>query len=315
MKIDTLLKDVKSVGITGHVRPDGDCVGSTLGLYNYITNVYPDLEVDIYLEDFSESFNFLNNSDKIDHSYEKEKEYDIFFALDSGDLARIGNATKYFETAKKTICIDHHISNQGYADENNIVADASSASELVYLCLDEDKITKDVAEALYMGMVHDTGVFQYSSTSAQTMRIAGKLMEMGIDFSKIVDETFYQKTFAQNQILGRALQDSYTLLDGKAIASVVTKEIMKSYSVGPKDLDGIVNQLRVTKGVECAIFIYEMGTQDYKVSLRSNGKVDVNSIAANFGGGGHIKAAGCTVQGDVHEMIEKIAAKVNEQLS
>lgn len=311
----SILSDVKTVGITGHIRPDGDCVGSTLGLYNYISKNYPDIELDIYLGDFSESFLFLENSDKIIHDYaQQNKEHDVFFVLDCGDLARVGEAEGLFKSAKKTVCIDHHVSNQSFADENYIVADASSTCELVYLLLDEDKISKEIAECLYLGIVHDTGVFQYSCTSAKTMAIGGKLMEKGINFSKIVDETFYQKTFNQNQILGRALLESITFLDGKAIVSVIKQSTMQFYNVTPKDLDGIVNQLRVTKGVECAIFMYETGASEYKVSLRSGELVDVNRIAVHFGGGGHIRAAGCTMNGNMYDVINNLSTKIEEQL-
>lgn len=314
MKLESFLQQVKSVGITGHIRPDGDCVGSTLAVYNYIKTWYPNIDVDLYLGDFSESFLFLKNVDQILHQCEEEKQYDLFIALDSGDLERLGDAAKYFKMAKKTLCIDHHISNIGYADENWIDANASSTSEMIYLALEEEKITKEIAESLYMGIVHDTGVFQFSCTSAQTMRIAGQLMETGIDFSRIVDETYYQKTFHQNQILGRALLESFVFLDGKAIVAVIKQNTMRFYNVTAKDLDGIVNQMRVTKGVECAIFLYETGPSEFKVSLRSNGKVDVCKIAMFFSGGGHVRAAGCTVCGNMYDAINSIAEKVAEQL-
>ena len=315
INLHSILENVKSVGITGHIRPDGDCTGSTLGLYNYITEYYPDLTVDLYLGDFSESFLFLKNSDKIIHEYEGcDKQYDVFITLDCGDLQRIGNAEKMFKLAKKTVCIDHHVSNQAFADENYIVPDASSTCELVYQLLESDKITKEIAECLYLGIVHDTGVFQYSCTSPLTMKIAGELMGKGINFSQIVDKTYYEKTFHQNQILGRALLESFTFFEGQVIVSVVKSETMDFYEVTPKDLDGIVSQLRSTKGVEVAIFIYETGAQEYKVSLRSTEKVNVSDIAMHFGGGGHVRAAGCTMNGNMYDVINNLSAKIAEQL-
>lgn len=314
MKLESFLQQAKSVGITGHIRPDGDCVGSALAVYNYIKTWHSDIDVDLYLGEFSESFLFLKNADQILHECTNDKQYDLFISLDSADLERLGQAEKYFKTAKKTLCIDHHISNLGFAEENWIDANASSTSEMVYLALEQEKITKEIAESLYMGIVHDTGVFQFSCTSAQTMRIAGQLMETGINFSKIVDETYYQKTFHQNQILGRALLESFVFLDGKAIVAVIKQNTMRFYNVTAKDLDGIVNQMRVTKGVECAIFLYETGPSEFKVSLRSNGKVDVCKIAMFYNGGGHIRAAGCTVCGNMYDAINSIAEKIAEQL-
>lgn len=313
-KLSTQLHEIKTVAISGHVRPDGDCVGSCLAVYNYLTENYKELDIDVYLESFSDVFNFMTNSDKINSLYDKDKDYDLFIALDCADKERIGDAVKYFERAKKTICIDHHISNKGYADINHILPNASSTCEVVYDLMDEDKISLNTAECLYTGIVHDTGVFQYSNTSEKTMNIAGKLISMGIDFPKIVDKTFYEKSYLQNQILGRALLESIMLLDGRVIASAVRKADMEFYGVTANDLDGIVNQLRITKGVECAIFMYETGNHEYKVSMRSNNNLDVSKIASYFGGGGHVKASGCTMSGTMYDVINNLSLHIEKQL-
>ena len=162
-------------------------------------------------------------------------------------------------------------------------------------------------------MVHDTGVFQYSSTSPETMRIAGELMKTGFNFSKIIDESFYQKTYVQNQVMGRVLAESILLLDGKCIIGYLKKRDMEFYGVDGKDLDGIVSQLRLTAGVEVAMFIYEVETQSFKVSLRSNGNVDVSKIAVYFGGGGHMRAAGCDLQGSVYDVINNVTEQICKQ--
>ena len=238
----------------------------------------------------------------------------MFFVLDTSEKNRIGVAIAGYESAGKTICIDHHISNKGFGEINVIRPEISSASELLYTLLEKDKINKEVAEAIYTGIAHDTGVFQYSSTSPQTMRIAAELMEMGIDFSKIIDYSFYEKSYVQNQILGRCLMESILIMDGKVIVGYVRKRDMEFYGVEPKDLDGIVQQLRVTRGVEVAIFISEIKTQEFKVSLRSNGNVDVNAVASYFSGGGHVKAAGCTMQGSVYDVINNLTRPIEKQL-
>ena len=143
--------------------------------------------------------------------------------------------------------------------------------------------------------------------------IAGKLMDMGIDFTEIVDKTFYTKTYEQNRILGQALVQSKLELGGAVITSVVTKEQMEEFEVLPKHLDGIVSQLRVTKDVEAAVFLYE--TEDgYKVSMRSNGGMDVARVAMEYGGGGHIRAAGVSMEGNADEIIEKILEEMKKQL-
>ena len=205
MKLEEQLYDVKRVAIAGHVKPDGDCVGSTLAVYNYIRKYHPEMEVELHLEPIPNIFKFLANADKIDSSYIEKEPYDLFIALDCGDEKRLGNAVKYFHAAKRTFCVDHHISNQNFADANYIFPEASSTCELVYELIDEEKITKEIAECIYVGIVHDTGVFQYSCTSAKTMNIAGRLMEMGIDFSRIVDKTYYEKTYRAEPDFGSGI--------------------------------------------------------------------------------------------------------------
>lgn len=307
------LQRAKKVAIGGHIRPDGDCVGSCMGLYNYIRTWYPETEIDVYLEDIPNSFRFIKATDKISHKI-KEKRYDLFIALDCGDMERLGFSGGLFKTAEKTLCIDHHISNQAFADENYIKPDASSTSELVFELLDKSKITREIAECLYLGMVHDTGVFQYSCTSPDTMTAAAELMKTGIDYSKIISDTYYKKSYVQNQILGRALLESILFMDGRCIVSVLSKKTMEFYGVAPKDLEGIVSQLRVTEGVKVAMFLYETAAHEYKISLRSNEDVDVSKIAQFFGGGGHKKAAGFSMKGTPHDVINNISKQIEQQL-
>ena len=313
-KMNFFLTGKETVGIAGHVRPDGDCVGSTLAIYNYIKEYYPQIDVRLYLEPIPNVFKFLRYADEIRSDYTDEIVFDLFIVCDCGDEGRLGNAVKYYENARNTLCIDHHVSNQEFAQHNYIFPDASSTCELVYELLDPAHITKEIAECLYTGMVHDTGVFQYSCTSAKTMNIAGQLMELGIDYSEIVDATFYTKTYAQNQILGQALLDSRLYLDGRCIISVVTKEEMDEFGVLPKHLDGIVNQLRVTKGVVVAAFMYQNEDGSFKVSLRANGTFDVAELAMHFGGGGHVKAAGYTAFEDAETAKDILLEEIEKRL-
>lgn len=314
LKLDEILQGVKRAGIAGHVRPDGDCTGSCLALYQYLRMYYPEVSTDVYLEEIPNSFHMLTGADEIRHELPEDTGYDVFFALDCGDTKRLGFAGTLFEQAKKTVCIDHHVSNLAFADVNQIVPDASSTSELIYDLLEKERITKEIAEALYLGIVHDTGVFQYSCTKPSTMEAAAELLRKGIDGPKIIEKTFYEKTYAQNQVLGKALLESIRLMDGKVIFSYITKKSMNFFGVKAKDLEGIVSQLRVTTGVEVAIFLYELESGEFKVSLRSKEKVDVSKVAQYFGGGGHVRAAGLTFRGTVHDAINNIVGQVALQL-
>ena len=312
MILSDILKDVKSVGITGHIRPDGDCTGTVLALYNYIVENMPETDVDLYLEQPGSEFYYLKNIDKIKNTPE-DKKYDVFFVLDCSSLDRIEPFISCFNNASKTVCIDHHVSNTGFTDLSKIEPQASSACEVLYGTMDADKISRNVAECIYTGIIHDTGVFKYSCTSKKTMEIAGEMMEKGIDYSDIIDNTFYKKTYVQNQILGRALLESVLFYDGKCIFTTVTIDEMEFYGVTGRELGGIVEQLRLTDGVEVAIFLYQTGEEEYKVSLRSKKKIDVAAIATQFGGGGHVRAAGYTAKGSVYQIINSIGELIEKQ--
>lgn len=309
------IKDAKTIGITGHIRPDGDCVGSCMALYHYLkNNLTSDKIIDVYLEPIPNKFLLLKNADIVKQVNDKERNYDLFISLDNSSVDRLGFSMDYFNNAVRTINIDHHISNTNFANINHVVADSSSTCEVLFDLMDEDKIDLAIAEALYIGIIHDTGVFKHSNTSEKTMNIAGKLISKGISFSRMIDETFYQKNYLQNQLLGRCLLESILVLDGKCIVSYINKKMLDFYNATSADLDGIIDQLRVTQGVEVAIFLYESNTQEYKISMRSNGAVDVRNIATYFGGGGHIKAAGCSMQGSIHDVINNLTLHIEHQL-
>ncbi len=307
------LEQAKTVAIGGHIRPDGDCFGSCMGLYQYIKNCYPNIEVDVYLEEVPKCFHMFPVAEEILHEV-KDMNYDLFISLDCASVDRLGFSQCLFDSAKKTLCVDHHISNHGFACENYIVPEASSTSELVYNLIDKTAITTDIAECLYVGIVHDTGVFQYSSTAPETMEAAAELMRKNIRASEIIDKTYYEKTYVQNLMLGKALQESSILLEGKVISSHITRETMDANNVKPSDLEGIVSQLRVTQGVEVAIFMYELKKDEFKVSLRASGDVNVSKVAQYFGGGGHVKAAGLTMNGTAQEIIDKLLEQIQTQL-
>ncbi|NLO09634.1 MAG: bifunctional oligoribonuclease/PAP phosphatase NrnA [Clostridiales bacterium] len=311
------LTGAKKIAITGHIRPDGDCIGSCSALYQYLIECKKELnieQVDVYLETFGQEYNILSGIDKIRHRFDYDDTYDVMITLDCSSLDRLGHSIRYFETAKRTICIDHHITNDNFADVNHVVADASSTCEVIYDLLVDSRITKEIAKSLYIGIVHDTGIFRHVSTSGKTMEIAASLIRKGIDFTKLIDETFTQKTYAQMQIMGRALMESVLYMDGKLIASSISLDTMKLYEVTHTDLDGIIDQLRTAKGTEVAMFIYETEEGDNKISLRSNGRVNVSEIARSFGGGGHVKAAGCSMEGTAIDAIAKIIPHIEAQL-
>lgn len=314
-KILDEVKGAKSIAVTGHERPDGDCLGSCLAMTLYLKKEMPGTEVDVYLEEPGDSFSCMKGIDLIRDASQKEAQervYDVFIVLDCSK-DRTGAAENIVDHAKKVINIDHHVSNPGCGDVNYVKPQISSASELVFELVDEERLNADIAEDIYIGMMHDTGVMKYSNTTPSTMMIAGKLISFGFNFSKIIEETFYEKTYAQNLIMGRTVSESRLHLDGKCISGVVTRERMEEYGVTAKDLDGIINRLQNTKGVACSVFIYELDENRYKVSLRSDERVNASTVAQAFGGGGHVRAAGCTMEGSPDEIIEKVLKEVEKQ--
>lgn len=316
MNIYEEVKGAKTIGISGHVRPDGDCVGSVMGLYLYLKKLCKDTQIQVMIEKPADIFNCISGVGEICSDFQPVTEnFDVFIALDC-EKSRLGEAEKFFDSAKKRVNIDHHISNAaGCGDVNYVVPTASSASELVYQVMEDKRvIDEEIAKALYIGIIHDTGVFQYSNTAPQTLEIAAKLIAYGFDFPRLIDSTFYEKTFVQNRIMGQVLTESKLYLNGKCIVGVADIAMMERYQANTKDLDGIVSQLRNTKGVECALFLYEMKEKEYKASLRASGDVDMAKVASCFGGGGHVKAAGVTMQGDAQEIIDKLIAEIARQL-
>ena len=314
------LEEVKTVAISGHIRPDGDCVGSCLGLCTYLLDQNPDLLVDVYLDPVPDQFRFLKHADRIIQENENQIVYDLCVALDCSEPDRLKPAGDIFEKAKRTVCIDHHITNQGFGDISIVCPESSSASELLYYILKDQRlfgqgtISVDCAQALYMGIVHDTGVFRHSNTSLEAMTAAGELIGYGLNTEKIITDTFFKKTYRQNQLLGKALLESILMLDGAMIFAALYQKDFEIFGCDSADTDGIIDQLRVTEGVHVAMLLYELKEGEFKVSLRSDELVDVALIAKEFGGGGHIRAAGCTAYGQMHDIVTNIASRVESQL-
>ena len=306
-----LIEDAKTIGIFGHIRPDGDCVGSCLGLYNYIQDNY-DAEVTVYLEKIPDKFSFLKGADAICHEPES-RVLDLAISLDCGDRDRHGSFYELFGMAKKSACLDHHRSNQGFGDYYYCDADASSASEVLFRHIDPENISLACAECLYLGIVHDTGVFKYSACTKDTMQVAGELLAHGVDAQKIIDDTFYRVSYKQNLLMGQAMVNAKLALSGQVVYTFVTKEMFDSFGCGKEETDGIVDRIRVIDGVEVAIFVYQLGDA-MKVSLRSIRKVNVSKIAVAYGGGGHIRAAGFEVTGDFDTVVADIIKMIEEQL-
>lgn len=309
-KFSKLFSGISRVAVSGHVRPDGDCIGSCLAMYNYIRNLCSEIEVEVFLEKPQQKFSYLNGYEYIKSKIDKNYIPELFICLDAASAERLGFSEVLLERAGTSFAVDHHVTNTKFASTTVVEAEASSTCELLYKLFDKQRIDKKVAECLYTGIVHDTGVFRYECTSKFTMEAASELISKGVDFTSIIDESFYKKTYRQNQILGRALLESVVFFHGKCIYSAVSRKIMDFYGVNGADLEGIVSQLRNTEGIEMAVFMYELEPHVYKVSMRSLKEVDVSQIAMQFGGGGHKRAAGFTMAGSPHDIVNNISSRL-----
>ncbi len=303
----------KTIGICGHIKPDGDCIGASLALCMYLQKRLPEAEVTVFSDEFSHAFDTVDGIDLLCMNFDLPNP-EVFIVVDTVDN-RIGKAEHYFKNARKTINIDHHISNEsGCGMVNYVVPTASSASELVYDLIDDAYMDTGIAQAIYLGIAHDTGIFKYSNTSPKTLQIVAKLISYPFDFSGLIDRTFYEKTYSQNLALGRILLESKRFLDDTVIFGFIDIKTMKEMQVNNNDFDGVINQLRITRGVECAIFMYQMNEVTYKVSLRSQNRVDVAAIAVEFGGGGHKRAAGFYAKGEPEEILNRILGLIEESM-
>ena len=287
MRLLDLVNNCKRIGITGHSNPDGDCAGSCCAAALFLRKVLPGAQVDIYLE-----------------------------ALPAALEKNIPGTETILHTvdASLKINIDHHISNPGSGDVNYIDAGASSACELVYNVIDHDAIDREIARALYVGIVTDTGVFQYSSTGESTMRAAGHLMSYGFDFTAVIREVFFERTALQARILGEAFVRSELSMNGKCIFSILNKALLDRYGASRQDLDGISAQLALTEGIDCAVFLHEDEPGIWRSSMRSVRIVNVARLASLFNGGGHIRAAGCTITSDIDEAVRTLRSDIEQQL-
>lgn len=304
MLLDDYLINRKNICILGHINPDGDCICSTLSIYNYIKNKYFDEKIaQIYLDNPNDKFSFLNGFDKISTSEDDSLVYDLAIVCDCSSRDRIKNYLCYLDNAKNVLIIDHHETNE-FEYKNMIIGKYAPATcQMIYRILDKQYINEDIAKYIYLGVAHDTGVFRYSNTNKETFDIVSQIMNFKFDFTCMLDKTIFMQSLQQKKIKAMIINRAETFREGKIIFGYVTQKEHENFGLDKKDIDIVVVDLRETVGVELAIFMYELKTNVYKVSLRSNGN-DINcaEISKKFNGGVHKKGAGFTINGNINEI-------------
>lgn len=314
MTLDNILEEIKKaekIVILTHETPDGDAIGSSLAMKLAVKQLGK--EADVIMPKHSRTFDFLPEANTIKENSEIER-YDLAIAVDCAELKRIAGV-EYFEKSKMKIQIDHHSINGMFADYNFVNPVAPACCEILlgmfeYFGLE---ITQELGTCIIAGIITDTGGFQSASVTAETFEFAAELLQKGINISKVYQKVLSTNTRAHFELSRLVSNRMEFFEDGKIAFTYMNLEDEKSVGAEEGDHEGLVNIGRNIEGVEVSVFIREKeGTNGYKVSLRSREYVNVADVALMFGGGGHIKAAGCFVQGTVEEVKEKVLAELRK---
>ena len=312
LKIKERIMESRNILITSHVNPDGDAIGSGLALMKGIEKLNKNCNVRFVLQDKTpDRIKFLKLEKRAEIYNPQEKYiFDLAVCVDSATLERTGTVKELIENCEK-INIDHHISNPCYG-QLNYVEDISSTSEVVYkfLKFTETEIDIDMAEALYTGLVNDTGNFKHSNATEKTFQMAGDLVSIGVDNSKIVREFLNTKSMAAIKLLGQAMYEMKFDEEKKLVYFFLSYEDMQKVNGRKEDTEEIVETLVSYEKAEVSLFLREDKPGVIKGSMRSKYDVNVNEIASIFGGGGHIKASGFTSTLPHEEIIKKVLEKL-----
>ncbi len=316
MTLDEILKEINNAEtfvILAHESPDGDAVGSSLGMCLALQNMGKKAEV--IMKEYPANFNFLPGVENIKTEGSLE-EYDMAIVVDCPELKRVNSIFhKYFENAKVTVEFDHHGKNAMFADYN--IADQVSpacaqilVSSFEYLNIE---ITKDIASCLLTGIITDTNGFRNSNITTETFEFAAWALSKGVNVSKIYRESMMIMTPAKFEIQKMAMDRLEFFADGKIAFTYITKEDDEKVNMKPGDHEGIVEIGRNIQGVEISIFLHERD-KGFKISLRSNDYVDVSEVCMMFGGGGHIRAAGATINMNLEDAKKAIISEAMKHL-
>lgn len=304
--------DYRNIYITGHIYPDGDCIGAALGLKGLLK--LHGVEAKVLLDNPPQIYDFLEGYQEI--VTENPAEVDVLLVVDCNSLSRFPTHVESYHKAKVVINIDHHEAPHEFMTEHRWVSpQESSTSEMIYKLFPKELvIPKSVAEALYTGLIYDTGGFMHSNTKRSTMEAAGHLMECGINFGFIMKKLFHRQT--ENRLKAKKIAlDNFNFMADKKIAyTYITNEEMKQNGLHKEDTEDIVHLLAQLENIESAVFVAEFEKGVYKLSFRAKNSLDVCEVAKAFGGGGHKKAAGASSTMPLAELLPQIEKEIVSRL-
>jgi bifunctional oligoribonuclease and PAP phosphatase NrnA len=305
-----LIENKQQFGITTHIKPDGDGVGSSLGLCWLLKSLGKSAEV-IVRGDIPPAYRDLPGADEIRNIERVDKPYDAVFVIECSDLERPGIAGLEGEF---TVNIDHHATSEHFGTINWIDSTASAVGEMIYnLCKAiGGRVTREIAECVYMALVTDTGSFHFSNTTERTLKVASELIKAGVKPAAISEAVYnnypWSRIELMRQVLGTVRRDE----SGKVACLRQTLKMREQAGAVDGDNNGFVNIPLSAKEILAAVYMREVGPDEYRVSLRSKGDINVAKVAEKFGGGGHRNAAGLRIEGDWDEKEAELVDAVRE---
>lgn len=296
-KANRLLRDAQTVAISGHVNPDGDSYASVLGLGLVLSEAGK--TVDMLAEEQISHFSYLPAFASL-RPVDEKRNYDLFIRVDLGDTTRLGRAQIALANSRHSINFDHHLTNDGRCDYAILDPKASSTCEIIAAFLLENgwTISADAATAFYAGITTDSNRFLYDTSGARTHRLAARLLDCGADAKRVYFHEYQNENPKRIAFEGAVVEQALSLHDGRVMLANITQELIAKYGLAMPEAEGVVDTLRNLQGVEVAVILKEQKQDVQKVSFRSKEKVNVAKIAESFGGGGHTKAAGATIEGE-----------------
>lgn len=315
MTIDNIKEEIEkanSIVILTHESPDGDAVGSALAMYLTLKKLGK--QADIIIPEYSNVFRFLPGAAEIKKEG-KEEPYDLAISVDVSTIKRLNGFASYFEDAKVRIQIDHHQANDMFADYNFVNPASPACAQNLILIIENlgVEIDKEIGTCLLTGIITDTGGFKYEGVSAETFEFASELLTKGVNVSEIYKKVLQMKTKANFELRKLIMDRMEFINDEKITFTYITLEDFNKTKAEEGDHEGLVEVGRDIEGVEVSIFLRET-ENGYKASLRSNNYVNVSDVCIAFNGGGHIRAAGCTINATLQEAKEKIINEVNKYI-
>ena len=311
MTLDNILEEIngaEKIAILTHENPDGDAIGSGLALYLALKTYGK--KPDIIIPDYPKVFNCLPGTEEIKTESDIEH-YDLAISLDCATMKMLNGFAKYFENAKVKVCIDHHSTNTMFGDFNYVNPDSPACAQILLVILEYFgiEITKEIGTCILAGIITDTGGFKYQGVTAETFEFVAWLLNKGVNVSKVYRQVLQLQTKANFELHRIANNRIEFLEEGKIAFTYISKEDEEKVNSESGDHEGIVETGRDVEGVEVSVFIRQT-EKGCKISLRSNDYINVSDACLVFGGGGHPRAAGCTIQGTIEQAKERILKEI-----